>query len=136
MALLLMFAWLFATGHLWVEHAGELPGNHGGGIVAIEHDHGDGHDHHHHDEDRGEEPVLPEAHHHHELGIAARDAGAVVVKAPLVAVLFVTFFLPEAIGSKDAPAPAITGSPPDERRSGYLFVVQTAHPVRGPSWVA
>jgi hypothetical protein len=101
-------------------------------------------DHHHHEEGDqhhdeglpGELPALPEDHHHHELSLAARASGAAMLKAPLAAVLFVTCFQPEVAEEKSPPLPAITGSPPDERRFGYLFVLQTARPVRGPSLVA
>jgi hypothetical protein len=136
-ALLLMFAWCFANGHLWVEHAGEETVHHEAEMVAVEHHHHD-EDDHQHDEDvpSGDAPALPEEHHHHEMSVVTRDSGAATLKAPLVAVLFVTLLLSEVAEGETSPSPAITGSPPDERRSGYLFVVQTAHPVRGPSLVA
>jgi len=139
-ALLLMFAWCFANGHLWIQHAGEEDGHCKIEMMAVEdhhHDDGDDDHHHHHDDGLpGEFPGVPEEHHHHELSLTARDSGTAMLKVPLPAVLFVTFFVAERPEEKSPPLPAITGSPPDERKSGYLFVVQTARPVRGPSLVA
>lgn len=135
----MLFAWLFAMGHLWVEHGCDSWGGYGAGMVNPQqgHGHADGHHHHHHDvEDRGEDPDSPLEHHHHDVGIAVREAGGIMVGAPLVAVLIVTLFFPEVPHGELRTEPAITGSPPDERRSGYLFVIQTAQPVRGPSVVA
>jgi hypothetical protein len=141
-ALFLLLAWCFAIGHLCADHAGNAAGHHHSSIAAVgghhhedhHHDHHDG-DHHHHEGDH-DAPGAPETHHHHEIAVAGRESGTVFLKIPLVAVLFHALLIPEPSGEAADELPAIIASPPDERRSGYLFVIQTTHPVRGPSSVA
>jgi uncharacterized protein involved in copper resistance len=135
-ALWLLFVWCFATGHLWTSHAGEHPLEAAQETAHVHHAH-EGH-HHHDDEDHHGDPETPaESHHHHQIDAAARVVAgdAMVVHAPLVAILWMEVI--QAASQCDRSIePHAFESPPDERRSGYLFVVQTAHPVRGPSLVA
>jgi hypothetical protein len=136
-AVVLLFAWCFATGHLWTAHAGErLFGGSG-----EEHAHDWDHHHHEHDDDHHEDedqPAEESHHHHHAIGAATRTGAAqdLTIEAPLAAILLETLLDAFLRGDADEPQPAISGSPPDERSSGYLFVLQTAHPVRGPSLIA
>jgi hypothetical protein len=136
-AALMLLAWLWAGAHLVLEHGGEALGVHLG--EDMHHDHHD--DDHHHDDCPAPQD---EDEHHHDL--AATNAGPLVksseqqVFAPQWVPLFerLTAELVALLRGIDLEHEhsVIGDSPPDERAFGWLFVVQTARPVRGPSLVA
>ena len=124
----LLLGWLFAIGHVATEH-GEVVGN----SAQVE-SAGHGNDHH----DGGPEHG---GNHHHAL--TAVDAGQFAKAAehkalapvwvPLYSALVerLTAMLREAEESRSVFD--YRHSPPDRRASGWLLVVRTALPVRGPS---
>jgi hypothetical protein len=137
-AFVLLIAWCFTMGHLWIAHPGERSFE----VSGLEHAH-DWHGHHHdddhHDGEREGEPAEG-SHHHHGIEAATRAAVSqdLTFAAPMVALLWdgIVQALAAAADDDNELPPGITGSPPDERCSGYLYVIQTARPVRGPSLVA
>ncbi len=132
-ALITLLGWLFAFGHVLLEH------DEAGGIAVHDAMTEEGHDSHHHDDDA---PVDGE--HHHEFAalegsqwVKAADtqkfAPACVVLCNALVEQMVAL-LREI--RKQSERPSLEHSPPDERASGWLLVIQTAHPVRGPSLVS
>jgi hypothetical protein len=131
-AVFLLIGWLFAIGHLVIEHGSLAVGaghqdeaGHQGG-----HPHGgtehDG-DHHHHDL-----TALASA----QFGKAFEQKNLAPVWVPLYRALLdrLAAIPPEA---NVQPGRFDSGdSPPDERASGWLLVVHTALQVRGPSLAA
>ena len=131
LALLTFLGWLFATGHVAFEHRGMVAA---GGLqheVGVEHDHHeDGPDH---DGD----------HHDHDLTAFAAGQFAKTAELKVLAPVWVPLF--DALVARLAATMReaengrgfveFENSPPDERLSGWLLVVQTALPVRGPSLI-
>jgi hypothetical protein len=130
--LLTFFGWLFAIGHVAFEHHG---------ITAV------GAWHHEVEGGTGHHDGLPEHdsdHHEHDLMAFASGQFAKTAELKALAPAWLPLFdslvarLAEVLRAADN-ARAVEGhemSPPDERASGWLLVVQTALPVRGPSLVA
>ncbi|MEQ1852792.1 MAG: hypothetical protein ABMA01_14535 [Chthoniobacteraceae bacterium] len=126
-AALVLFGWLFAIGHLAVEHGAIA-------FAAVDHEL-IGHDDDHHDDD-------PE-HHHHDL--------SVLPPGPLTKATDEDALAPVWISLHDELAASLTrlqrdssqshrnacfgNAAPDARASGWLLVCRTARPVRGPSVV-
>lgn len=135
----LLFAWCFATVHQWTAHAGEGSFE----VSSEEHAH-DWHGHHHDDDhdDGGhhedEDQPAEKSHHHHALGVTTRVVAFqdLTIAAPMTEILWDAIVKALSSAGPEAPELEITGSPPDVRCSGFLFVIRTAHPVRGPSLVA
>ena len=128
----MVLAWLFAGAHIAVEHGGD-------GIIS--HLSEAFHGHHHHDE----EPVPAEdGHHHHDFGTEivsqiSKSSGQQVAAAAWISLYEgLKAELAALLHESDVCAEhsVVGDSPPDTRRSGWLFVVQTARPVRGPSLAA
>jgi hypothetical protein len=130
LAVLVLLAWIGAWVHVAGSHAGDLT------VCA---------DACLHQEESGSGSA-PEGdgHHHHDLGALL---GHKPVTAPTVALLALPWTpLVEELGTRwvalaaDAEArlasPGFDSSPPDERFSGWLLIVHTARPVRGPSLFA
>ena len=131
-AFVILLGWLFATGHVALEHGGVADGGatHAQAADGTDHDHDD--DGPAHDGD-----------HHHDLTAlmggqfakAADHKTLAPVWVPLCSALMEgpTAMLREANesgGNFDFGC-----APPDARASGWLLVLQTALPVRGPSLV-
>jgi hypothetical protein len=132
LAALMLLAWFVTNSHIVHEHGGDWWGCH----APAAHDGGH---HHNGDSDHPGEP-----HHHHDLGAVLLGKILSVQKAapassawPLSGTLG---FAQVTADIRLAPLPlewtAIGDSPPDARSSGWLFAVQTARPVRGPSLAA
>lgn len=128
LAALTLLLWFAAKVHVALDHGGTMP------LVHAAEDHHDGHD----DEDGDDHGDGDGHHHHHDLGAAqftkssGKEFSALAVQpfyelaAPgCDAALRVAAILPR-FGSFDPPLP-------DARLHGWLFVVRTALPVRGPS---
>lgn len=130
-ALLTFLGWLFATGHVAFEHRGVVAASGLQHEVGVEHDdHKDAPDH---DDD------------HHEHNLTAAVAGQFAKTAELKVLAPVWVPLADTIverllammreADNGSEVGGIEMSPPDERSSGWLLVVQTALPVRGPSLI-
>ena len=130
-AALMLFAWLCAGAHVTLKHGGEEFGSHIG-----EAEHGG----HHHDE----EPAPGEDDHHHDLGAVMASQFAKAAEQQFLTPQWVPICdrlvaqLAALLREVDArhEHSVVGDSPPDTRTSGWLFVVQTARPVRGPSLAA
>ncbi len=117
--------WFAASVHVALDHGGAMSWTH-----AAEHDHGDSDDH-----DDGDD------HHHHDLAAAqlTKTTGKefftlVWQVAQELRDLGCNLSLREAVVVRhlaDSSDP-----PPDTRMHGWLFIVRTALPVRGPSLAA
>jgi hypothetical protein len=126
-----LLAWLCAGAHVTLEHGGETFGSHIGEAV-----HGD---HHHNDE-----PAPGDSDdHHHDIGVVIAQfakASDQQLLAPHWVPVFDRLLAELAALLRGADArhehSVVGESPPDTRMSGWLFVVQTARPVRGPSLAA
>ena len=127
LALLTLLGWLFAIGHVALEH---------GGVAAdrLHHALAAGGEDDDHDDHDGQ-------HHHHDftamnggasLKVTERQALA-PVWAPLCDALVkrLTAMLREA--GEPRRLAGLEHSPPDERAGGWLLVCRTAQPIRGPS---
>jgi hypothetical protein len=130
-AALMLFAWLFAGAHLALEH---------GGVAFCAHleEAMHGAQHHEHGSGAGDE-----SHHHDFVAMTAaqfaKSAGK-QLQAPQWVPIFERLVAELAASLRRADVlheRSIVGdSPPDSRKSGWLFVVQSARPVRGPSLAA
>jgi hypothetical protein len=127
-AVLVLLSWIFAIGHVLLEHHG-LP---------------QGHAHHAAHEWTGECPGHDDhqdgADDHRDLtAAAARFSLGHPSQQALTAILLSTPLLHLAIGAADVTQAAAAvhvdrrGSPPDFRATGWLLLARTALPVRGPS---
>ena len=133
-ALLTLLGWLFAAGHVALEHGGVADG---GAHHALP----GGADDDDHDHDDGAPPQDGEHHHHHDL--SALNAGRGLkssqqkVLAPVWVPLFDVLSKPLADLLREGREPRLLRTrehaPPDERAFGWLLVSQTALRVRGPS---
>ena len=129
-AALMLLAWLCAGAHVALEHGGDGFGSHPGEAV---------HGGHHHDE----EPAPDEDDHHHDLGAVTAAQFAKSAGQERLAPQWVPIYerlaaeLAASQGGADArhKHSVVGDSPPDTRMSGWLLVVQTALPVRGPSLI-
>jgi hypothetical protein len=150
LAVLTLLGWLGAFGHVALDHGGvadggalaELlhgvkPHEHHAGAHHAEHE--DGNRQHH---DRG----LPEGEEHHH-DFAALDGGKWMKSAEIKTMLPQSAPLDVAVAGRWLSTLRESGAigwfslrehapPLDQRLSGWLLVVQTARPVRGPSLVA
>lgn len=133
LALIALCAWLSAGAHVALEHGGDAQAALPEQVVQGDHRH----DHHHHDD---EVPTPADGHHHHELSSATVSLAKSVQKglhAPQPAPIGERLLAELALllrGSEIPGQVSVYGdSPPDLRMSGWLFVAQTARPVRGPS---
>ena len=130
-AALMLLAWLGAGAHVALEHGGKGCFSH---ISAAMHGG------HHHDD----APAPGEDEHHHDLGVMMTAQFAKAAEQQLLAPQWVPIYdrlLAElAALLRGAHVPhehsVVGDSPPDTRMSGWLFVVQTALQVRGPSLAA
>ena len=131
-AAFMLLAWLCVGAHVALEHGGETLGTHIG-----EAEHGD----HHHDD----EPAPGDGeHHHHDLGVVNAAQFSKSADQQFLAPQWVPVYdrllaeLAALLRGADAPHEhsVVGDSPPDTRMSGWLFVVQTALQVRGPSLAA
>lgn len=130
-AALVVLAWLCAGAHVALEHGGKVFGSH---FDAAEHG-----EHHH-----GDAPAPGDNEHHHELGVITVAQFAKTSAQQLLAPQWVPIYdrlLAELAALRrgvDVPHEhsVVGDSPPDTRMSGWLFVVQTALQVRGPSLAA
>ena len=129
-AALMLLAWLCAGAHVALEHGGGGFGSHPGEAV---------HGGHHHDE----EPAPDADEHHHDLGTVTasqftKSAGQQLL-APHWVPIYARLVAELAASQRGADArhahSVVGDSPPDTRMSGWLLVVQTALPVRGPSLI-
>ena len=130
--MLTFLGWLFATGHVAFEHQGIAAVGVLQQAVAEQDHHDDAPDH---DGD------------HHDHGLTAFVSGQFAktaelkVLAPVWVPLFDALVARLAAMIREAESENARGvaefemSPPDERSSGWLLVVQTALPVRGPSLI-
>ena len=128
--MLTFLGWLFATGHVVFSHGGEA-----NGVVmqALDGEHDD-HDHDAPEQDR---------HHHHDLTLVTSGQSAKTVEVKVLAPIWLPLLddlaarltalaREEEKSHRDFDS---SKSPPDERATGWLLVVQTALPVRGPSLI-
>jgi hypothetical protein len=133
-AALVLLAWLYAGAHVALEHGGETLTSHLSGAVP---------DDHHHDDHDHDEPAPRDAehHHHHDLGELTGTQFTKSVEHQALIPQWVALYdrLIEELAEVQRRAAelderSVVGeSPPDERAVGWLLVVQTALPVRGPS---
>ena len=130
LAALVLSVWLLALGHVALEHCAAM---NGGCVVACQS----------HTEGCHEGTPEGEEHHHHHLTAFATSplAKLLDLKMPLLWRSFDQMLaerLAEILRTSVAPNAALASweSPPDERAAGWLFVCQTARPVRGPSLAA
>ena len=127
---LTFLGWLFATGHVVFSHGGEA-----NGVVmqALSGEHDD------HDHDAPEQ----DGHHHHDLTLVTSGQSAKTVEVKVLAPIWLPLLddlaarltalaREEEKSHRDFES---SQSPPDERTTGWLLVVQTALPVRGPSLI-
>ena len=129
-ALLTLLGWFFAAGHVFLSHGGTADG---GATQARAAEHGDNDDH------DGNAPEHDG--HHHDLTPYAPGQSAKTLELKALAPVLVPLcdtvaarLTAQARVAQDARRTFDFGeSPPDERAFGWLFVVQTARPVRGPS---
>jgi hypothetical protein len=130
-ALLTFLGWLFATGHVAFEHRGMTAAG------VLQHEAGVEQDHH---EDA---PDHDGDHHEHDLMAFAAGQFAKTTELKALAPVWVPLadtlverLLAMAREAEDTERSAEDGPPlADERLSGWLLVVQTALPVRGPSLI-
>jgi hypothetical protein len=129
-ALLALFGWLFATGHVVLQHGAVVDG---GAHHALFHEgHGDDHDH--------DAPSRDSEHHHHDLTAAAvrqwvksvESKAAAPVWLPLYDVLADQLMADRVQAQGAGSLRFYERSPPDGRASGWLLVCRSALPVRGP----
>src|SRR5687767_1904992 len=130
-AMVLLFAWCSAMGHLWTAHPGE--GAMGGAHLSqcSQSDQGRGGHHHDGGDGNSDHPGHePGSHHHHVMGIAARVAAGqerIDVTMPAVAMIWSAVLLAmPSLAPNLEPQPELIHSPPDERDAGWLFVARTA----------
>jgi hypothetical protein len=131
-AVLILLGWLFAAGHVALEHGGRADG----GVAHAQAAAG-------HDDDHDESGPAHDGDHHHDLvGLTggqftktAEQRVLAPVWVPLYGALMeeLTTVLREAVTSRGNFD--FGCAPPDARASGWLLVLQTARPVRGPSLV-
>ena len=130
LAVLTFLGWLFATGHVVLSHGGEANGE-TMQTLASKHD-----DHHHDAPD-------PAGHHHHDLTLVTAGQSTKTVEVKVLAPIWLPLLddLAARLTALSREEEKSHGdldsskSPPDERAAGWLLVVQTALPVRGPSLV-
>ncbi len=124
-AALMLLAWVIMSGHVALEHGGAGRGMH---VAAALH----GGQHH------DEEPA-PAEDHHHELGAVTVTQFTKAAEKQLLAPTWQPLYdqlvaeLAALLRSVDGGRPVLVDLQSDGRASGWLFVVQTALPVRGPS---
>ena len=132
LALLTLLGWLFASGHVALEHGGVADG---GAHHALP----GGADDDDHDDDAP--PQDGEHHHHHDFSAlsagqwmkSAEHKALMPVWVPLFDVLAERLAAMLREGREPLLLRTREHAPPDARASGWLLVCQTAHPVRGPS---
>ena len=127
-AALALLAWLFAGTHVALEHGGNSSLAEFGGIF---------HDDHHHEE----VPSPDRDGHYHELSaMRSAQSAQIELRAPEWMPLPIWFLAELAVLLRASGAPqensVLSDFMPDLRMSGWLFVVHTARPVRGPSLAA
>jgi hypothetical protein len=131
-AVFVLLAWLGASVHVALDHGGEsFHASHACG----DHDHQHDHDHHHAPAQEGG------GDHHHDLRVATPAQFAKLAEKQALLPQWVPLYDRLAAelaallrGTEALHEHSMFGeSPPDTRMSGWLFVVQTARPVRGPS---
>lgn len=128
--MLTLLGWLFAAGHVALRHGGVAQG--GSEHAAPGAAHGDDHDDNAPSQDG-------EGHHHHDF--AAVDGGqwSKAVDERTLAPVWMSLvdMLADRLAEREERQPRLLPTrehaPPDERAFGWLFVCQTALPVRGPS---
>ena len=128
-AVMLLFGWLFATGHVLAEHGGETgQAGHHEAIVG------------HADDDHHDAPA--DDSHQHDLTATVTQSANLTAQSAAMSVwvpLCDAFVERLAAMLREAAEPqvgiGVGDSPPDERSSGWLLVCQTALPVRGPSLI-
>ena len=133
LAFLTLLGWLFATGHVALEHGGVADGGAHHALFG-------GADDDDHDDDG---PAQDEEHHHHDFSAlndaqwmkSAEHKALAPVWMPLFDVLVERFADMLREGREPRLFRTCEHAPPDERAFGWLLVCQTAHPVRGPSLV-
>ena len=130
-ALLTLLGWLFAAGHVALEHGGVADGgaHHAlsGGVDDDDHD--------------ADAPQDGEHHHHHDFSAVSvwrwikttEHKALAPVWVPIFDVLTQRFADMLREGREPPLLRTREHAPPDGRASGWLLVCQTAHPVRGPS---
>ena len=131
LALLTFLGWLFATGHVALSHGGEALGE-------VAHTLGG-----EHDGDHDHDAPLRGGHHHHDLALVSAGQSAKTVEVKILAPVWMPLLDELAVRLTAMAREAersdcdfeSSQSPPDERTSGWLLVVQTALPVRGPSLI-
>ncbi len=131
-AALMLLAWLQASAHLALEHGGDGFGSQLANVLHVGHAH------------EPEPAPGDDDHHHHNLGALTRAPFGKSCAQQLLAPLWVPLYdcllaeLAAALRETDAAHQHSTAgdSPPDQRASGWLLVVRTALPVRGPSSIA
>ena len=129
-AFLLLLGWLFATGHVALQHGGVANGGAHHALV------GDGDDDDHDDD----APPQDSHHHHHDLTVVGDGKVAKceqTVLAPVWLPLCDALIARLAAALRDASEPRLLPgpehSPPDQRAFGWLLACRSALPVRGPS---
>ena len=131
LALLTFLGWLFATGHVAFEHRGVVAAS------GLQHEAGVEQGHH------DDAPEHDGDHHNHDLTAFVSGQFAKTAELKVLAPVWVPLFdaLVERLAVTMREVENGRGfvefenSPPDERLSGWLLVVQTALPVRGPSLI-
>jgi hypothetical protein len=131
LALLTLIGWLFAIGHICVPYCGAADGGVRHAAAG------------HHDDHGGDAPEQ-DGHHHHDLRAATAAQFTKSSEQQLLAPQWVPIYdrlvaeLAALLRRTDAlhERSTLGDLPPDTRMSGWLFVVQTARPVRGPSLAA
>jgi len=134
-ALLTLLGWLFAAGHVALEHGGVA---NGGGHHAL----ADGADDDDHDDDAPSQDG--EHHHHHDFSVLSAGQWVKSAEQKALAPTWVPLFdvLTERFADmlREGREPRLLRTrehaPPDERAFGWLLVSQTALRVRGPSLAA
>ncbi len=130
-ALLTLLGWLFAAGHVALEHGGVADGGAHHALFGGADD--DGHD--------DDAPPQDGEHHHHDFSALSAGQWMKSAEHKALAPVWVPLFdvLAERIADmlREGREPRLLRrrehAPPDERAFGWLLVCQTALPVRGPS---
>ena len=129
LAVLMLFGWLFAIGHVALEHAGVADG-------GAHHAFSDGDD-----DDEHDAPSHDGDHHDHDFSSLSDAQWMKSAEHKTLVAMWVPLFdaLAERLADmlREDRKPRLLRTrehaPPDERASGWLLVCQTALPVRGPS---
>jgi hypothetical protein len=129
-ALLALLGWLFAAGHVALQHGGVADGGMHHALSGTADDD--------HDDDA---PPQDGEHHHHDLSAVGAARWVKSAEHKTVAPVGVRVFgaLAERLTAmlREGREPRLLRTcehaPPDERTFGWLLVSQTALPVRGPS---